>query len=119
PGMKYTHYSPDAEVIVVSGSPGRVAEKVAQMAAAYAEEGMKVGILATSQTASGYSIGTVINAGDRTSTETIASNLFNALREFDRMKVDVVIAESVDSNGLGHAIMNRQCKAAGYNIIDV
>jgi L-threonylcarbamoyladenylate synthase len=119
PGMKYSHYTPNAKVIVVSGAPDNVADKIVQMASTYEKSGMRVGILATVQTVSRYGIGTVINIGDRTTPETIAFNLFNALRECDGLKIDIVLAESVEMRGLGHAIMNRMYKAAGYNIIRV
>ena len=42
-----------------------------------------------------------------------ASRLFSILREFDSENVDIIIAEGVEENGLGVAIMNRLKKAAG------
>lgn len=119
PGMKYKHYSPKAEVIIIQGSLDKIVEKINKLAARYAAEGKKVGILATEQTKSSYLSGNIISMGDRSNPETIAANLFRDLREFDEKNVDVVLAEAVDSSGIGFAVMNRMSKAAGYNIIKV
>lgn len=119
PGMKHTHYTPNAKVIVIAGPPEKVAGRISKMSLDFAKAGKKVGILATEQTSRFYKDAVVINAGDRANPETIAFNLFSALREFDRLEVDVILAESVETQGLGHAIMNRIYRAAGYNIINV
>jgi L-threonylcarbamoyladenylate synthase len=47
----------------------------------------------------------------------MAANLFRLLREFDEENVDVIIAESVPTEGLGLAVMNRLRKASGYHIV--
>lgn len=119
PGLKYTHYSPKADVIVVEGHLKKVADQINKIAKEHLQDGRKVGILATEQTAYLYTKGTVICLGDRNNPETIASNLFFALRELDRKNVKVILAESVENTDIGHAIMNRLNKASGYNIIKV
>lgn len=117
PGMKYTHYSPKAEVIVIEGRPEDIVRKIVSMKRAYESRGISVGILATDQTFKQYEKGPVISAGDRNKPETIANSLFAMLREFDSIGVGVILAEAVDTNGIGLAIMNRMNKAAGYHII--
>ncbi|HHW47028.1 MAG TPA: threonylcarbamoyl-AMP synthase [Clostridiaceae bacterium] len=119
PGMKYKHYSPKAEVIIIKGKSEKVAGRINKMAEELRLNGLKVGILATEQTKALYRDAEIISAGDREHLETIASNLFKALREFDKRGVDVILAESVENSGIGLAIMNRLNKAAGYNIIEV
>ena len=49
--------------------------------------------------------------------EQLAADLFYLLRDFDRTCPDVILAEGVEEDGLGLAIMNRLRKAAGYQII--
>lgn len=107
PGMKYTHYSPLAEVILVTGAPERVAEYIRTAAAA---SEAPVGILTARN---GYDSGKdiVLSLGARQ--EDAAANLFAMLREFDRRGVTRVYAEGVDERGLGLAVMNRLGKAAG------
>ena len=51
------------------------------------------------------------------SRERLAADLFYLLRDFDRTKPDVILAQGVSEDGIGLAIMNRLRKAAGYQII--
>lgn len=119
PGMKYTHYSPEAEVVIIDGLIENVADRIMQMAEDLKARGKKVGILATEQTRAFYGTGFVISAGDRDRPSSIAAGLFAALREFDRIGVDIILAEGVGRNDMGLAVMNRLLKAAGYNVIRV
>lgn len=118
PGMKYRHYSPKAEVIIISGQDEKVIEKINVLAKNYEELGKKVGILALRTANQDYKMGYVINAGNG-SAEEIAANLFTCLRQFDTIGVDVILSESIADIGVGLAIMNRLLKAAGYNILYV
>jgi L-threonylcarbamoyladenylate synthase len=61
----------------------------------------------------------VISLGDRLKPETIAANLFKAFRDFDDIGIEVILAEAINNQGIGLAVMNRMKKAAGYNIIKV
>jgi L-threonylcarbamoyladenylate synthase len=122
PGMKYKHYSPKAALLLLQGDPERVAAEVSKRAELYHREGTSVGILNTDETASLYepSLHTyckIMSLGSRENPETLASNLFRCLREFDEKKVEMIMAETPDVNGIGQAVMNRLLKAAGGNII--
>ncbi|AGB20149.1 L-threonylcarbamoyladenylate synthase [Thermoanaerobacterium thermosaccharolyticum] len=117
PGMKYKHYSPDAEVFIVKGNLGDVIKKIQELTEFQLNNGKKVGIMATEQTCEKYRNGVVLVVGDRERPETIAKNLFNCLREFDKKGVDIVYAEGFDYSEIGLAIMNRLEKAAGYKEI--
>jgi len=117
PGMKYTHYSPEAEVIIIDGEVYRAAERIKQMAQDLEKQGKRVGIMATEQTKALYKGVPVISVGDRDKPYTIAANLFAVLREFDALGVDVILAESMEQRGVGLAVMNRLLKAAAYHVI--
>jgi len=120
PGMKYTHYSPKAMVLLVKGSSrDAVAEKINAMAKESEEAGKTVGIMATEQTKALYSYGTILSVGDREKPETIGANLFNLLRKFDYLGIDVIYSEVFEETGEGMAIMNRLNKAAGYHTIEI
>lgn len=121
PGMKYTHYSPNAEVIVVNGKMENVTLKILDLVQSVAQKNKKLGILATNETFSHYSKmnAHVISVGTREDMTTIAANLFDVLRTFDEKGIDIIFAEAVEESGLGMAIMNRMNKASGYNIIYV
>lgn len=117
PGQKYKHYSPNAKVYVIQGMVTDIQKRIELLYNEYSLQGLKVGIMATKQTEKLYEGKLTINVGDRLNPETIASNLFKALRNFDDMKVDIILAEAIDDNGIGAAIMNRLNKSAGGNII--
>ncbi|MCX7709420.1 MAG: L-threonylcarbamoyladenylate synthase [Clostridia bacterium] len=119
PGMKYTHYSPEAEVIIVQGSVSNIVEKISQLAAENSEKNIKVGVMATEQTKDQYAPHFVISVGDRNMPETIAANLFGTLRKFDEAGVQLILAEAVENTEIGLAIMNRMRKAAGNKIVEV
>ncbi|HIP74845.1 MAG TPA: threonylcarbamoyl-AMP synthase [Thermococcus paralvinellae] len=112
PGMKYKHYAPNAQVIVIEGSHEKVREKIKELLNEYKRKGIKVGVMATGDF---YDADAYINLGN--SEEEIARNLFRALRELDKSGVDIILAEGVEEKGLGLAVMNRLRKAAGYKIV--
>lgn len=117
PGMKYKHYSPSARVILVTGPGENVIKTINEKAKEDAQNGLKVGIMATEQTKDSYNCSSVLVVGDRNRPETIGANLFKILRKFDFIGVDVVYSEVFDEDGEGAAIMNRLNKAAGFNYI--
>lgn len=119
PGMKYTHYAPKASVVIVKGRLDDIASKIGELASEEAEKGNRVGILATEETADYYVKGQVICLGSRKKPETLAVNLFSALRKFDELGVDIVFAEWVEEKDEGLAVMNRMLRAAGFRVIEV
>jgi len=119
PGMKYKHYAPKAEVILVEGDVRSMVEKVRALTDENTEKGLKVGVMATAETAHLYKKGTVKVVGSRKDLKTVAKNLFDTLRAFDEEGVDVIIAEGVETKEIGLAIMNRLRKSAGFHIVRV
>ncbi|MEM3640320.1 MAG: L-threonylcarbamoyladenylate synthase [Candidatus Bathyarchaeia archaeon] len=119
PGVKHKHYAPKADVIVVEGELQAVIDKVRELTESYIRKGIRVGVLATDETAALYRANVVKSLGSRSDLTVIAKNLFRLLREFDLEGVDVIIAEGVPTKGLGLAVMNRLRKASGYKIIKV
>jgi len=117
PGMKHRHYAPKAPVIVVEGMITAVMATVKLLIANYWLQDKRVGVLATAETAWAYEADVVKSLGSRRNVDAIAANLFRLLREFDEEKVDIIITESVPTEGLGLAVMNRLRKASGYNIV--
>ena len=119
PGMRHTHYAPNAKLILVEGSLENVVEKVKESIESCRIKGSKVGVLATDETASRYKADVVKSLGSRFNLAIIAQNLFSLLREFDAEGIDVIVAEGVPAEGLGLAVMNRLRRASGYNIVKV
>lgn len=117
PGMKYKHYAPKGELIIIEGGEQEVAALINQLAAAAHLDGKTVGVIATSETKAYYKNALVKSIGTRKEEESIARGLYAVLREFDEAGADIIYGESFRSNGLGQAIMNRLLKAAGHRMI--
>ena len=115
PGMKYRHYAPKGRMTIYKGKPESVVERINEEIAKSA--GKKTAVLATDETKMYYKADVVISVGSREDGESIAHNLFDALRRFDDVGAEVIFSEGFDENKLGFAIMNRLHKSAGYNII--
>lgn len=116
PGMKYTHYSPDADVYIVSGNDKDVINKINQIIRENSENGIKSGVMCVEKNKKLYE-GEVISLGN--TLEEVGSNLFDVLREMDKRNVDIVYSEAFEMTGVGQAIMNRLLKSAGYKVIKV
>lgn len=117
PGQKYRHYSPVARMEIISGDTEKMVAKINEIYKEYTNGGLKVGIMASDETLKNYAEVNVLSMGSRKNLETISRNLFHMLREFDKLNVDIILAEGVEESGIGKAIMNRMKKAAGENII--
>ncbi|GAB6137284.1 L-threonylcarbamoyladenylate synthase [Halanaerobaculum tunisiense] len=117
PGMKYQHYSPEADVVVVEGSPDKISAQIKELIKAH--EGT-IGVMATTELKHNYQAAAVVKEmGSRDDIGQISRNIFSLLRELDELEVDKILVEGLPARGLGLAIMNRLRKAAGYNIIQV
>lgn len=118
PGQKYRHYHPKADVILYKGNIENITKKINEDYEKFETDGKNVGIMSTVQTKQSYGSKYNICVGDRTIPLSISSNLFRDLRKFDQEGIEIILAESVDEDGLGKAIMNRLSKASG-KIINV
>lgn len=121
PGMKYTHYSPRAQVILIQGDPPEVAAKTIEMVEEYSRRNQKVGLLLTEETWCCLGNMTVLyakNMGSREQLEGIARLLYDELRRCDDAGADVILTETYKEEGLGTALMNRLLKSAGYKIVN-
>ena len=119
PGMKYRHYAPKAELMIVEGSSEAVVEKINALVRENEEKGICTGIIGTEETVSRYPTGIVKCMGTRNDELSISSHLYGILREFDESDAKVIYSESFEEGAMGSAIMNRLLKAAGHKIIHV
>lgn len=117
PGMKYRHYAPKGELVIIEGEPEKVIDYINQRTAEDMAVGYRTGVIGTSETARRYRADAVKCLGSRCDEESIARGLFAALREFDDEGTERIYSESFPSQGLGQAIMNRLLKAAGHRIV--
>ena len=112
--MKYKHYSPNADVYIVSGHIDDVIKKVNELSNNNAKEGLKCAVMCLEQNKNKYKCNTIVLGQNL---EEVASNLFNALITADEENYDIVYTEEFSRCGVGRAIMNRLLKSAGYKII--
>ena len=117
PGMKYKHYSPDAEVIVVEGMrENGVIEKICELCGKNKDK--KVGVILRCETETPIPDADFILYAGETS-GVYAANLFALLRKCDDYGADIVFAELERTDGIGTAVRNRIYKTAGNNVIKV
>ncbi len=140
PGMKYRHYAPSGEMMLVTTEPmkaldyegsedmlqneyHRVANYIAGETEIAVKEGHRVGILCCEESRSQYRVrygGQPVKLqvlGSRKDPLSMTHNLFRLLRQFDQDGVDMIFAESYSDRGVGFALMNRLRKAAGMREI--
>lgn len=119
PGMKYKHYAPKGELVVVEGSRQSVADKINALIEENQSEGLRTAVIAAEENLMLYRAEYKMNIGSRVHEESIAANLYDVLRRMDELGVERIYSESFAGGSLGAAIMNRLLKAAGHHVIRV
>ena len=110
PGMKYRHYSPQAEVRLLRGEKERIYEYVN----ALPHEGTAV--LCFTGEEGCFPGKRALAYGREDAPETLAAGLFDSLRELDTPEVKLICARCPSEEGVGRAVVNRLKKAAGGKI---
>lgn len=119
PGMKYKHYAPKADMIIVNGEEEAVVKNINTLAQKARMEGKKVAVIATEETKDSYCADIILSMGKRDDEDAIARHMYKILRECDNLEVQVIYSESFRTPRIGQAIMNRLLKAAGHQEIHV
>lgn len=120
PGMKYKHYAPKAQMILVLGDDqDKVVEYINHLAEEEGRKGKKIGVIASEETKGRYHADEVVSVGQRAHLETVTAHLYDVLREFDHKDVDMIYSEGFEGEPLSEAIMNRMVKAAGHEILRI
>lgn len=101
PGTRYRHYAPRARVVLAA--PG----EAAQVGRRWQQSGERVGTISRRPLPFD-----AVAAVVASSIEEYASGLFAALRELDAAGCTVIVAEAVEEEGLGRAVMDRLQRAA-------
>ncbi|MDR1292263.1 MAG: threonylcarbamoyl-AMP synthase [Clostridiales Family XIII bacterium] len=104
PGMKYRHYAPKADMLVVEGQRDKVESEIKRLKSMNERIGNKVGVILFEEQA-------YIEA---------AHDFYARLRALDAEGIGLIIAGALtDKDGVGFAVMNRMMKSAGYHIVKV
>lgn len=111
PGMKYRHYAPLKECLLIYSSDiGKFVNKVNSYL------GERKVLVVCKDNHKKYFKNCI---GMGTTLEEISHNIFHILREIDKTDFDLVIIEGVKKEGLGIAIMNRLIRACSHNYIEL
>ena len=119
PGMKYRHYAPKGELMIVRGSAEAVTAYINAGLVQGRERNKKTGVISTDETVESYNADVPRSVGKRTDVNAVARGLYRILREFDDEGVELIYSESFDGGGVSQAVMNRLLKAAGHRVIEV
>ena len=119
PGMKYKHYAPKADMVIVDGAKDAVIAEINRRTYQAKEAGRKVAVIATEETKDRYEADVVLCMGKRDDEDSIARHMYKILRDCDELEVQEIYSESFQTPRIGQAIMNRLLKAAGHRVIHV
>ena len=112
PGMKYKHYAPQSEVVIVAGSR--------EKAAAYIHKHITASdrVLCFEEELPLYENCNPLPYGKESDVSSLSAGLFAALRQLDEPGISKVYARCPEGGGVAYAVQNRLKKAAAFCIID-
>lgn len=115
PGLKYKHYSPNSELVILSGNLNEITDYVNQISG---NKGILVFDELIPQLKSELNSNIkIISLGSMKSPKEVAKNLFKSLRDIDDLDIDIAFAPEIPESDKWSAVRNRLYRAAGNNII--
>ncbi len=112
PGMKYTHYSPRAKVILVKGSP----EQYGRYVTYHQDDG---DFAMCFEEDIPYLDAPLASYGGQTDYRRQAHELFDVLRMLDKLEAERIFVHAPAPQGVGLAVYNRLIRAAGFLVVDL
>ena len=109
PGMKYKHYAPKADVTIIDGNLDEYRHYVMD----HSDEDTLCMVFEKSD-CQGINLPFICYGK---SDEEQARELFDALRELDKIGAKKVFARCPNKNGVGLAVYNRLLRAAGFQVV--
>ena len=128
PGMKYRHYAPKAQMVLVTERHGgSISGAVAELLEKHLREKKKCALLCSEECIAELKLSrplilegvTVKSSGSRNDKSEMAHVLFERLREMDAEDIEFIAAEGCSEEQLGKALMNRMQKASAWQILYV
>ncbi|MBE6985022.1 MAG: threonylcarbamoyl-AMP synthase [Ruminococcaceae bacterium] len=112
PGMKYKHYAPQAQVIIVDGN--------SQAAAEYIRKRFQKNdaVLCFTEELPLYEQLNPLAYGSAQNNMTLSAGLFSALRALDAPEISTIYARCPEGGGVAYAVRNRLKKAAGFCVVN-
>ncbi len=108
PGMKYKHYAPQAQVIIVKGSR----EAAAKYIRSHADD--RTAVMCFEEELPLYEGLFALAYGKESDPSSLSAGLFATLRDLDREDISTIYARCPQGGGVAYAVRNRLRKAAGF-----
>ncbi len=110
PGMKYKHYAPKAEMILVEGSVEAFCAYVNRQ-----EDGAAICF----EEDRPHLTGPALVYGRQSDPLSLAHNLFSVLRKTDRLGIQKGYVHAPEKNGVGLAVYNRVIRSCAFRVVKV
>lgn len=118
PGMKYRHYAPETKCkLIYCANDLDEIFYLKKFVKEYKGDVVILGF-AEHEDKVYVSEGRFINIGSKNDLESIAKNIYTALRQADKIKPEIILIEGVRKQGLGIAIMNRLLRTCEHDIFE-
>ena len=111
PGMKYRHYAPSSDFVLLDGEASRVLEFIKKE-----QIENNCAALCYDEELEFLNANLSISIGKKNDLNTQAKKLFTALREADKLGATKIYAHLPTLDGLGLALYNRMIRAAAHTI---
>lgn len=119
PGMKYKHYAPAGEMVIVDGAKDDVVDYINKELDRHMVNGFSTAVITTKEMLGTFHTNHQFSVGRIEEDEEIASNLFMLLRKMDVLQIDRIYATMMVGGPHEEAIMNRLLKAANHRVVKV
>ena len=110
PGMKYKHYAPNTDCVLIYGHSDQDYIDLINE-----HKKNKTTIIGFSEHKDLFKDCIFHELGSKDNLEEISHNIFSLLRKADKDNSDIIIIEGVEKKGLGIAIMNRLLRSCSFN----
>lgn len=112
PGMKYKHYAPNAEVVILKGSIENFVNFVSK------NKTENTYVMCFDGEESLFDL-TALSYGKQNDAKSQAHNLFAVLRKLDELDAKKVFVRCPETTGVALAVYNRLIRSAGFKIIEI
>ena len=119
PGLLPRHYAPRAQLLLFVGSAEALLTAMGEWARTLTRAGRRVGVLIADEDRALLPEPVIVQrVGLADDLDSVARNLFAALRALDGQGVEVILARDFGTAGLGLAVRDRLSRAAGGQVIE-
>ena len=112
PGMKYKHYAPKANLVLIKSTLDKYIDYV------NSRKSSDVGALCYDEDVPGLEVA-AFPFGSRNDYVQQANRLFDSLRKIDETDLKLIYGRCPDTNGAAMAVYNRLIRAAGFEVIEL